>query len=160
MKKEILRVGPRDVYKKVDMDDYWAYLRLCKEFFGYAADQAIAGNTVRIPYFGSFQIVGTEMSFNSETDPQGHGMGTLRIHWPKTKAMWEKRPELVGKEYVRYTNEHSNNILYRTVWASKRAAGPPLWSYSIKASRIFGKRIDEAVRSGEIQNVPIYDKKK
>lgn len=95
---------------------------------------------------GSLYLVKDQKSviFNEET---GEIINTLPVNIPETLKMWRQKPELRGKRFVRFTNDHSNNFVFKLVFNVRRANFRNKNLYNFKFNRTLKKKLADNIRN-------------
>lgn len=123
------------------------YASLIKEFFLFLRDMIFDdGILFEMPFkLGSLQIVGVK------DKPRTYGNGQIfgvAINWQETRKLWEEKPELKGKQYIYYTNAHTNGYRYKFFWAKHKVPYSSKNLYVFKISNENKRRIYENIMSG------------
>ena len=123
------------------------YLYLMRDFFKFLRDMLInEGIRFILPYrMGSLQVVGVK------DKPKVYGDGKIfgvAINWQETRKLWKEKPELKNKEYVYYTNTHSDGYRFKMFWSKKGVIIHTKGVYVFKLSRQNRKKIYLNIISG------------
>lgn len=79
--------------------------KLANGILKYIVEEVLSGNTIHIPNFGSFDVVGNRSYLtNSEPSPS-------QINWKQTKKLWEEKPLFFNKIWVLL--DSSDNYHYK-----------------------------------------------
>lgn len=93
------------------------YKAIIKGFLGHMAKQLVNVGIVKLPAsMGVLQILGTPTRMKMLPN----GKMFSKINWGETLELWKEHPELEEKkQFVFYTNEHSNFNIYKVFWITK-----------------------------------------
>lgn len=155
--KKKIRYLPTYEYTHIDTDlSIREFEQVMRDFGKFVNKELIAGRQPRIPYFGRFKLYGVKATFDPESDHRGRGYDTLAIDWNSSLALWKEKPELRGKQYVRFMNNHSDNVFYRLEWVYFPHKILPLrYVLKPKCSAGLGLAIKEAAMNREIGGVAV-----
>ena|SRR5688500_17756935 len=107
------------------------YLKIAGGYLKFLMDKVLEGFRVQIAggfSMGILYIRGIRPKI--KYTKSGNLVG-LCVNWVETKKLWKECPELEKKEYVYYTNEHTNGYKYNFVWKQEgmKIGNKTLYSY-------------------------------
>lgn len=148
LRKKIKREVPLSKFNKYHRE-YGAFLRR----------ELIKGRVMAIPHLGSLKIIGTKMYMGDDIDGSEHNFDTLYVDWAETYKLWEEHPELKTKQFIRHTNENSNNVIYRVIFAAYPKGC--IWRlFKPKSNMLLGRAIKNAIKERKLQNIDVVDKRR
>lgn len=113
------------------------YYKVIDLYCKFLANKLLLGKRVTLPnIMGSLCFLGKKANF--KFDENGNIKG-LPINWGETNKLWKDKPELKGKNYVYFTNEHTEGYIYSLKWSYKLARGKYKPLYVFTPSRIIKK---------------------
>jgi len=93
------------------------YMKIATGFMKFLAKKIVAGFQVQLGNahsLGVFAVVGKKVRV--KIDEETGKVRGLMVNWKATNELWASNPELRRKEYVYYTNDHTNGVKYNLVW--------------------------------------------
>lgn len=105
-----------DFYRDEEIDKR-LYKKIIFALFKKIKEKILEGADVRLPRLGFIRV-------EQKRKPQ-NGRSIGNIHWPNTKKLWKKQPELEGKEFVRIFNDHSDGFMYKVKWLKGKILNRP-----------------------------------
>lgn len=85
--------------------------------------------------------------YNPET---GTLTNKLPINILETRKLWKQKPELTNKVFVRFTNEHSNNFLFKLRYELNRAMYKNKRVYNFVFNRTLKKKLVENIKQKKV----------
>ena len=124
------------------------YTQLLREFFKFLRDQLLdEGIKLVMPYkLGTLQVVGVK---DKPKVMKNGKLSGVAINWQETRKLWEEKPELRNKEFVYYTNTHTDGYRFKFFWSKKNVPYNAKKLYVFKLSVKNKKRIYQNIISGK-----------
>lgn len=123
------------------------YKRVNAEFARFFMELVLDGECVRLPCgIGVIGIVG-RMTKHKITE-KGHTHAN--IDWRRTNEMWKANPALrVSKQYVYYTNMHTQGIQYSFMWSRRDSKFKHRYIYEFSCRRDNKRALYRRIMNGQ-----------
>lgn len=86
-------------------------------------------------------------------DDNGEPSMRLAIDWPETTKLWEEYPELHKKQYVYYTNPHSNGYMFTVIYRKRGCAFNNRLYYTAQVNRAIRRGMAKKIFAGEFDSL-------
>lgn len=134
----------RKLYPQYTREDIHKCLMV---YFALAQEDLAKGERIYLNNkLGSLYLAKEKKSvtYNAET---GEIINTLPVNIPETLKLWKQKPELRGKRFVRFTNDHSNNFVFKLIFNVRRANYKNKSLYNFKFNKTLKKKLAENIRN-------------
>lgn len=81
---------------------------------------------------------------------KGEVVNNLPINLPETLKLWEKKPELKHKTYVRYLNKHSDGFYFTLSYQMSKANYKYKYIYNFKFNATLKKQLSQNIINKEV----------
>lgn len=142
--------------KYINPYDYWHYIyRKTKHFrklsekqfiaitnlyIAFMTEQLLEDGSVIVPYLGRIYIVG-KVPKEFQYYP---------VDWIKTKELWKKDPTTEKKKFIRYLNEHSDNVFYYFSWSREGCQALNRNFYYFRPTSTLRKKLSDKIKEGKV----------
>lgn len=75
------------------------------------------------------------------------------INWPETRKMWEEYPELYKKQFVYFTNQHSNGYTFTIIYRKRGCMFHNRLYYTAQVNRAIKREIAKKILAGEFDSL-------
>lgn len=116
-----------------------AHVKIMNHYLEYIQSRLLDGHEVYLPYIGKFQVVGDKF----RPDKPG-----ANINWPESKKMWAEYPELKGKQFVLYLNEHTNGYWFGLQWTKAKLIRN-IRGYKFSTVATFRQKLSKRIHDGQ-----------
>ena len=72
------------------------------------------------------------------------------IDYPSTKEVWRRYPELTGKKFVYFLNEHSDRYYFKIIYDKKFSTVKNMSLFCFKRMQIIGNKLKEAIVNKDV----------
>jgi hypothetical protein len=127
--------------------DMHEYLRIADQLMKFLVNLILNGDVINLPHSCGRLYIRGEMK-EVQLDEEGK-IKNLAVDWKTTKSMWERLPELKGKQFCYHFNEHSNGIINKLVWNHTKVYIEHSRLYQFQTSNILKKKIAELSFAGK-----------
>lgn len=116
-------------------------------FFKTVVQYLYEGMQVILPYsFGSLFIIGKSYKLKRFEN----GQYNLPIDWPETYKLWNSCQVCKdNKQYIYYTNEHTNGVVYKPKFSIANMHYRFREMYNFKFNRDFKRDLAKLIKSGK-----------
>lgn len=138
IKKKYPQVKMNDVHRALTM-----YFELAQE--DLATGQKISFLNKLGGLYLSKERRGVE--YNEET---GKITNKLPINIPETQKLWKLKPELKNKTFVRFTNDHSDNYLFKLHFEASKAIFKNKQVYKFQFHRLLKRKLVDNIHDKKV----------
>lgn len=114
-------------------------------YYELSIEDLVEGNDILLPNkLGSLML--RKRKCTVKIDPETNEIiNTFPINIAESVKLWNSKPELRGKKFVRYTNEHSKNYTFTLSYGLSKAMFTNKQIYSFQYSKGVKKKLHEAI---------------
>lgn len=114
-------------------------------YYDLSIDDLIEGNEIILPNkLGSLKLSKRKCTVKIDPDTD-EVINTFPVNIAESLKLWKLKPELRGKKFVRYTNEHSKNYTFSLSYGFSKAVFTNKHLYSFKYTKGVKGRLHESI---------------
>lgn len=133
----IIKMYPNITKKQVNL--------ILTMYYDMCVDDLVEGNDIELPSrLGTLKLNKRKcaVTFDEET---GQIINTFPVNIAESIKLWKDKPELRGKKFVRYTNEHSKNYTFGLSYGLRTALFTNKQVYSFMYSKGVKKKLKNSI---------------
>lgn len=151
----IEKINIRDGYKYYRRNnenpvDLKTFMHIATGFLSFMMRKILDGFQVQVSNahsMGVFAIVGRKPRITFDENGRLSG---LAVDWKETNKLWAEKPELrEQREYIFYTNDHSNGFRYNFVWWKTDMKIGYKNLYSFTFSKVAKRKLSANIKAGK-----------